>query len=204
MGILLISRARTSRRLALGGALAVSCAANVLFAQSPSNNAAAPAQAATLDQKKTVPSPDKTLLGSDNRAARDGSAEAGQVDQALLEKFEKLLTGAKMIGMFTVDGRPLDKLSAEQYEIQKVEKQAEGDWWMITARMKYGEKDFSVPVPVEVKWAGTTPVITLDNVTLPGYGTFSARVVFHGERYAGTWQHDQVGGHLFGKVELAK
>ena len=122
----------------------------------------------------------------------------------LLTKFEKLLTGAKLVGMFTLDGRPLDKLSAENYEIQKVEKQPDGDWWLITARIKYGEKDFAVPVPVEVKWAGTTPVITLDKVTLPGYGTFSARVVFHGERYAGTWQHDDKGGHMFGRIELPK
>lgn len=121
----------------------------------------------------------------------------------LFAKFEKLLTGAKLVGMFTVDSRPLDKLSAEEYEIQKVEKQAEGDWWTITARIKYGDKDLAVPVPLEVKWAGTTPVLTLDKITLPGFGTFSSRVVLSGDRYAGTWQHDDKGGHLFGKIILA-
>ena len=142
---------------------------------------------------ETRPVTDKTLI-----------ADAKPSEKGLQDKFQRLLTGAKMLGMFTVDGRPLEKLSAEQYEIQKVEKQPDGDWWVITARVKYGEKDYSVPVPVEVKWAGTTPVITLDKVTLPGYGTFSARVVFHGDRYAGTWQHDDKGGHMFGKVEIAK
>jgi hypothetical protein len=53
---------------------------------------------------------------------------------------------------------------------------------------------------VEVKWAGKTPVITLDNVTIPGLGTFSSRVVIDGPLYAGTWQHDAVGGHMFGKI----
>ena len=176
----LLSQARASRELVLGGML--------LLAWS---NQACSQQPAVGEQLR--PQTDKTLLAVDN-----------SVDKPLLDKFQKLLTGAKMVGMFTVDGRPLDKLSAEQYEIQKVEKQADGDWWMITARVQYGEKDFSIPVPVEVKWAGSTPVITLDKVTLPGYGTFSARVVFHGDRYAGTWQHDERGGHLFGKVELAK
>jgi hypothetical protein len=56
---------------------------------------------------------------------------------------------------------------------------------------------------VEVKWAGKTPVITLDNITIPGLGTFSSRVVIDQGKYAGTWKHDDVGGHLFGKLEPA-
>lgn len=176
---------RVGRRLALSGVLAV-VVAPAVWAQTP-----VPRDGSSPFQRPA--SGDKTLLAAEQPA-----------NQALLEKFQRLLTGAKLNGMFTVDGQPLDKPSAEQYEIEKVEKQADGDWWLITARIKYNGKDFQIPVPVEVKWAGTTPVITLDKVTLPGYGTFSARVVFHGERYAGTWQHDDHGGHLFGKVDLAK
>ena len=76
-----------------------------------------------------------------------------------------------------------------------------GELWLITSRIRYGDVDATVPVPVVVKWAGSTPVITLDEITLPGMGTFSARVLFHSNRYAGTWQHDQVGGLMFGRVE---
>ena len=142
---------------------------------------------------------DKTLI---NDVA--GQANAAKTDMApLYEKFKKLLTGAKMRGQFTVDGKPLNNLSEESYEIEKVEKQAEGDWWVITARIKYGQRDMTFPVPLEVKWAGNTPVMTLDNMTIPGFGTFGARVVFHKDKYAGTWQHDDVGGHMFGVVELA-
>jgi hypothetical protein len=81
-----------------------------------------------------------------------------------------------------------------------VKKGDEGDLWVITARIKYGNVDLSVPVPVEVKWAGKTPVITLDNITIPGLGTFSSRVVLDQGKYAGTWTHDKVGGHMFGKI----
>ncbi len=137
------------------------------------------------------PRVDKTLLATETSP-----------NQMLLDKFKKLMTGAKMKGMFTLDGRPMDKLSEETYEIEKAEKLPDGDEWVITARMKYGNKDATFPVPVEVKWAGTTPVITLDKITIPGLGTFSARVLFHGDRYAGTWQHDDKGGHMFGKIEL--
>lgn len=125
-------------------------------------------------------------------------------DNPLFTKFAKLLTGAKLTGQFTVDGKPLTELQEESYEIEKVEKMPEGDSWVITARIKYGKRDLTIPVPLEVKWAGSTPVLTLDNLTLPGFGTFSARVVFHKDKYAGTWQHDEVGGHLFGMITLAE
>ncbi len=119
-------------------------------------------------------------------------------------KFQKLLTGAKLRGQFTVDGRSLDKLPEEFYEISKVEKLADADdLWALTTRIKYGDHDLVVPIAVEVKWAGTTPVITLDDLTIPGLGTFSARVLLHKDKYAGTWQHDSAGGHLFGHIELA-
>jgi hypothetical protein len=52
-----------------------------------------------------------------------------------------------------------------------------------------------------VRWAGDTPVIALDRVTIPALGTFSARVVLDESRYAGTWSHDEKGGHLFGVIE---
>jgi hypothetical protein len=41
----------------------------------------------------------------------------------------------------------------------------------------------------------------LDRVTIPALGTFSARVVLDEGRYAGTWSHDDKGGHLFGVIE---
>ena len=49
--------------------------------------------------------------------------------------------------------------------------------------------------------AGDTPVITLTHVVVPGLGTFTSRVMVYGDRYAGTWQHDKVGGHLWGHIE---
>ncbi len=122
--------------------------------------------------------------------------------EVLYPRFTKLLTGAKLTGQFTVDGKPLNELTEESYEIKKVEKQAEGDGWIITSRIKYGKRDLTIPIPLDVKWAGDTPVMTLDNLTIPGFGTFAARVVFHKDKYAGTWQHDDVGGHLFGRIEL--
>ncbi len=147
------------------------------------------------------------LVGQEPAKTPVGKADVGKVEpamQARFAKFEKLLTGSKFQGSFTLDGKPLKDLNEETYEIEKVAKMPEEDLWSITARIKYGNKDYKVPVPIYVKWAGETPVLTMDKMTIPGYGTFSARVVLHVDKYAGTWQHDDKGGHLFGHIELAK
>jgi hypothetical protein len=118
----------------------------------------------------------------------------------LYKQLEQKLTGAKFSGRFTITGKEQRELPKEEYTILSAEKVETGELWLLKARIKYGDKDAVVPVPLEILWAGKTPVITLDKVTLPGLGTFSARVVIHDDRYAGTWQHDDVGGHLFGEI----
>lgn len=118
--------------------------------------------------------------------------------------FSKMFSGSKLRGQFTVDGKPMSDLKDEAYEIVRATKLPKGDEWSIEARIKYGKYDLVVPVPLDVKWAGDTPVLTLDDLTIPGMGTFSARVVLHKDKYAGTWSHDAVGGHLFGKIEFPK
>lgn len=129
-------------------------------------------------------------------------SKEGMTDQAaLFKKFAETMSGAKLVGNFTVDGMPTDKMIKEEYHIISAEKADKGDYWLITARVKYGKTDITLPMPLEVKWAGKTPVITLDAVTIPGLGTFDAKVVIDGKRYAGTWQHGKFGGLLFGAIE---
>jgi hypothetical protein len=137
------------------------------------------------------------LLITTSRAADDDKA-------ARYKKLEALLTGAKLTGNFTITGKAMKDLPAEEYTIHSAEKAEEGEFWLLKASMKYGGKDTPpIPMPIEILWAGKTPVMTLDNLTLPGLGTFSARVVLHDDKYAGTWQHDKVGGHLFGTISKA-
>lgn len=114
--------------------------------------------------------------------------------------FTEAMTNVKLVGVFTVDGADEGRMQRDEYTISSVTKAPKGDLWIVSARMRYGTVDLTLPVPVEVKWAGKTPVIILDGVTIPGLGTFSSRVVIDGTRYAGTWQHDAVGGHMFGKI----
>lgn len=142
--------------------------------------------------------------GDAGTSATPSPADAA-AQQKLNDGFAALLTGATMRGSFTIDreaaeGEPARPPREEEYAISSATHLG-GELWLITSRIRYGDVDATVPVPVVVKWAGSTPVITLDEITLPGMGTFSARVLFHSNRYAGTWQHDQVGGLMFGRVE---
>jgi hypothetical protein len=125
--------------------------------------------------------------------------EMNEAEQA----FAKLLTGADLVGSFTADGRsPSPK--QDRYTIAKAEK-VKGEKWLIHSRVKYGTVDVVVPVPVNVNWAGETAVLSLKNLSIPLLGDdFGACILFEGDRYAGTWSHGKVGGHMWGKTERAK
>ncbi len=120
--------------------------------------------------------------------------------QELFDEFSKKLSNSSLVGRFSIDGRE-GELKEERYDLGSVTKLSDGDYWLFKARIRYGDYDVAVPLRLKVIWAQSTPVITLDSVRIPGLGTFSARVLFDGDRYSGTWQHDDVGGHLFGRVQ---
>ncbi len=46
-----------------------------------------------------------------------------------------------------------------------------------------------LPIVVPLHFVGDTPVIMMTDTNLPGIGTFTVRLLFYGDRYAGTWQH---------------
>lgn len=144
----------------------------------------------------------RTLLGTTGLLVLCGALhaeDAAKPDREALEQaFVERLTKAALVGTFSVDGQAGAK--PERYEIDSVKKH-KGDDWVVTARIKYGEHDLKVPMVVQVYWAGDTPVISLSDLAIPGLGTFTSRVMIHKDRYAGTWQHGDVGGLLWGKIE---
>ena len=120
---------------------------------------------------------------------------------ALIDALSETLSGAALVGRFSVSGRENDKPpSAERYELDSVTP-LDDDYWMFVSRIKYGKYDVKVPLRLKVYWADDTPVISLTDFAIPGLGTFTARVMLYGDRYVGTWQHGQVGGHMWGHIE---
>ena len=117
-------------------------------------------------------------------------------------RFAESMQGVTMVGTFTVAGREDRTPSPDRYEIASVEKVGD-DLWRFNAKMDCCGMAGSgaIPIAVPMRWVGDTPMIMMTDTSLPGIGTFTVRVFFYGDRYAGTWQHDKVGGHMSGRIE---
>ena len=127
-----------------------------------------------------------------------GSKGEAENEQEKREReFQESMTGVVLEGHFTLNGK--EGLSVERYEIEKVSRMP-GDFWVFHARIQYGGTDVTVPVPVKIVWAGDTPVVSLTDATIPGVGTFTARVLFYGGQYVGTWSSGTHEGQQFGRI----
>jgi len=146
---------------------------------------------------------------SDAEPASKAAAQRKENTQADREaEFAASLTGAKLVGYWQVttegglqgDGA-LSEPEPESYEIQSAAKLG-GDQWIISARIKFADRDATIPVPVRVIWAEDVAIITLDSMPLPILGTYSARVMFHQGFYSGVWYSvpKNYGGVLSGRI----
>lgn len=135
-------------------------------------------------------SPEKKKTSPDQQAQRE---------QALA----RLLTGAVFQGQYTVEDAQGQRTGKDRYTIRQAKK-LQGNLWLLVVRIQYDGKDINVPLTLPILWAGDTPVITLKELPVPGLGTFSARVVIHGDRYAGSWDAGDHGGHLWGRIVRSK
>jgi hypothetical protein len=138
---------------------------------------------------------------SDQKQAPAAQEKAAQVPskEELEKRFSEMLSGVTLKGRFTSDRNDTAPAHEDQYDIQSVTKLA-GELWLFQVRIKYGNHDASLPLPLRVVWAGDTPVITLDNVTVPGFGAFTARVMIFDGRYTGVWDGAGHGGVMVGKI----
>ena len=117
------------------------------------------------------------------------------------KRFAEMLTNATLVGQFTDTANPRPGPPREErYTISSVRK-IFGDRWLINARIQYGGKDVTVPMLLPVKFADDTPMISLTDLNIPGLGTYTARVLFYRDQYAGTWSGGTHGGHLWGRIE---
>ena len=124
----------------------------------------------------------------------DGDQEARE------EAFAALLTNARLTGIFTDDARPDVAPQRDSYTITKAECLEDGIWH-IESLIEYGKNSVKVPLFIKIVWAGDTPVMTLDELEVPGLGKFTCRILFHGKSYAGLWRGADHGGAMSGVIE---
>jgi len=145
------------------------------------------------------------LVSAASFAQADEKSSATNESRKNAEKeFAQRMENTVLVGFFTVDSEQQEQLGKpERYEIRKVTK-ASGNTWIFQSRIKYGNVDVVLPILVPIQWAGDTPVVSMTDFNIPTMGTFTCRVMFYKDRYAGTWQHGKKGGHMWGKIEKAE
>ena len=145
------------------------------------------------------------LFGAGWLAGRLGIGAAVNPDSlSMMERdFIERMRDVSLVGSSTVFGQADLTPSPDRYDISSVEKVGT-DLWRFNAKMDCCGVNGAIPIVVPMRWSGDTPVIMMTDTSLPGLGTFTVRLFFYGDRYAGTWQHGPVGGHMSGRIEKRK
>lgn len=145
-------------------------------------------------------------IGLNPVVAQDEKPKAETPSQEVLEaKFQKLLSNAVLSGRWSpIDSAGLGPEKKEdKYEIVSASK-IKDDQWVVNAKMRYGKNEMVLPIKVQVKWSGDTPVLIVSNLSMGGDKSYSARVLFHDGTYAGSWNSSTgYGGVIYGTVERA-
>jgi hypothetical protein len=121
-------------------------------------------------------------------------------------QFSERMRDVRLVGTFTVFGREArgadgrDGPRSDGYEISSVEKVGE-NLWRFNAGMQCCGVNGQIPIVIPMRFVGDTPMIMMTDTEIPGVGTFTVRLFFHGDAYSGTWQHGKVGGHMSGRIE---
>jgi len=119
---------------------------------------------------------------------------------AVERDFSERMRDVALIGSFTVDGRENRTPRSDRYDILSVEKVGT-DLWRFNASMQCCGVNGAIPIVIPMRFNGDTPMIEMTDTSLPGIGTFTVRLFFYRDRYAGTWQHGNVGGLMSGRIE---
>ncbi len=125
------------------------------------------------------------------------TCQAAEPLTCMEKRFQESLTNVTLSGLFTEDG--VAEMSEDRYVIESATK-LKDDTWKLDTRFEFNRKEIKFSLPVQVKWAGDTPVITLTNFPIPGAGIVQARVLLFNNSYAGTWVGKKHGGKMFGNV----
>jgi hypothetical protein len=117
------------------------------------------------------------------------------------ERFRLLFTRSYLSGRWASlkDGVLGEERTGDKYQIVGVTK-GDGDKWTVNAKLKYREQEFVMPIPVRMKFDGDTAILMVDDLMIPGGGTYTARLLIYGRTYSGTWKGQRGGGLLYGTI----
>ncbi|MFT4840146.1 MAG: outer membrane protein assembly factor BamB [Planctomycetota bacterium] len=127
-------------------------------------------------------------------------ADPEAAERVVLESaFEQLMSGCRMTGQFTETGSNKAPRK-DSYKIARVKKLRD-EKWQFDATIEYNGKSVTLPLAVDVYWAGDTPTIQVTDLNVPTLGRFNARIIVYDNQYAGMWSGKDHGGQMFGMIE---
>lgn len=136
--------------------------------------------------------------------AATGSARA-QGDGDVEAKFVAMMKNATLKGSWAPvqQGTLGGERGNDSYKIARAEKSADGKWSIVSV-INYQGRQIEFPIAANVKFAGDTAVLILDDVRAgPGKANWSARVMFYDDVYAGRWwetSNKEHGGTINGTI----
>ena len=136
------------------------------------------------------------LMARTGMGAAIDPASLPEVEREFVEK----MNGAALVGRFTVAGR--EDRQADAGSLRPLQRRQGRRRSLALQRQDRRIRRRRSRSSCTMRFVDDTPVILMTDATIPGMGTFTARVFFYGDEYAGTWDHDgRGGGHMFGRME---
>lgn len=155
-----------------------------------------PAQAPAEAQKDSKPGQSSTT-----EPAKTVSTSQKPLPTDPKERFKALFTKATLSGRWAplTDGVLGEERGGDKYNIVSAV-MGEGDRWIISAKLKYRDQEFVMPIPVKMQFAGDVAILTVDNLAIPNGGTYTARLIIYERTYSGSWKGQRGGGMLYGTI----
>ena len=147
--------------------------------------------------------PSALVLTEDQKEGKPATLSREELEKQFQETFDNVM----LRGHFRLtQGDKLGPQQEELYGVQSVTKLLGNRWNFNGVRIKYGGKDVTLPfpIPVDVVWAGDTPVISVTDLNIPGVGTYTARVMVFRDIYTGAWFASDHGGSMAGSISKNK
>ena len=128
-----------------------------------------------------------------------GSAESSKGAQE--EKLRAMVSNCLLDTRWcTTKNGKMSEEYQDTYSIQSATRKGK-EQWTINVLVEVLGRNVAVPIPVRLSWAGETPVVTLEKVSVPGLGSYSARVLLYENTYAGVWSANGRAGMLHGTIQ---
>ena len=134
--------------------------------------------------------------------AEEPGEKAASETETMESQFSAMLKGATLKGTWAPVGPVgLGEDKDDAYHIVEAKKVKE-DQWVMVSRFNYKGRQLDIPVPVVIKFAGDTAVMILNDLPTGDGATWSARILFHDDVYAGSWWEStrKKGGILSGTI----